>query len=206
MKRIVSVIALLSIFCIGITGCSKSEGSWIKNQELDESGQEIENAAGDFARVMEINYGSDIKGRALYMDEWKNGTRVNSELLQHGKAQKKEKYAMSATIPVNKEQLEWEITNDTMTMNPKTKNFPGSDSNFASLTTAIADDQKDTFKLKSGDEYILAVVAFQLTADSIKSITCGSAKECEEQLKEYEYAVVLRLKTTAEAKEAEELQ
>lgn len=206
MKKFAAAIALLSILCTSITGCSKSGGSWIKNHELTDREQMIADISGDFTRVLEINYDSDIKGQALYMDEWQNGTRVNSNLLLQGKAEKKEEYVMSTTIPENKEQLEWKISNGEQSMNPKTKNFPETDSNIASITAAIADDKEDSYNLKSGGEYILAVRAFQLTGDSIKSITCGSAKECEERLKEYEYAVVLRLKTFATAKEAEELQ
>ncbi|WP_312102886.1 hypothetical protein [Lachnoclostridium sp.] len=209
-KLILIILALLSTSMIG---CSSKNKNTVRNIELTEREKVIARFSGDMLAVLNFEYGNDIGGQALYLEEWIKGEKTNSYTISYGGTSETYGLYINSNVIKNDysacEGVEWNLMTETQglrtLLNPRYFQFPDNKTLDFSSQSVLGENQKNKVKLEPGKEYVLAARFFYLSVNDIKDIQCESIAEQEDLLKNIDYAVLLRLALYNTEEEAERL-
>ncbi|ABX41646.1 hypothetical protein [Lachnoclostridium phytofermentans] len=207
------VLIILALLSTSMIGCSSKNKNTVMNIGLTEREKVIASFSGDMFAELNFEFGNDIGGQALYLEEWIKGEKTNSYTISYGgTSETYGLYINSNTIKNDYsawEGVEWNLMTDAQglrtLLNPRYFQFPDNTTFDFRSQSVIGDSQKDKMKLESGKEYILAARFFYLSVNGIKDIQCESIAEQEDLLKNIDYAVLLRLALYNTEEEAERL-
>lgn len=200
---------ILCIVVICLTGCGSSITSTVKYIKLTEQEQRIASLTTDHVGILNISFADDIQSMVLYLDVWKNGECISSELLSYSEKQDNAVYI--AIDGIKSEDLKslgtvwnvgWKETpNGGMTKDSFTVNFDEHEQTGGGYVITFLGEENGSAMLKADDHYVLAMEGYAF-ADGISYASCETLSEKPEYLKAYDYAVVLRMDTFADAESA----
>lgn len=210
MKQVVvRPFIVLCIVVICLTGCGSSITSTVKYIKLTEQEQRIASLTTDHVGILNISFADDIQSMVLYLDVWKNGECISSELLSYSEKQDNAVYI--AIDGIKSEDLKslgtvwnvgWKKTpNGGMTNGPFTINFDEHEQSGGGYVVAFLGAENGSAMLKADDHYVLAMEGYTF-ADDITYSSCEILGKEPDYLEAYDYAVVLRMDTFADAEGA----
>jgi hypothetical protein len=206
------VLIILALLSTSMIGCSSNKNT-VRNIELTEREKVIARFSGDMLAVLNFEYGNDIGGQALYLEEWIKGEKTNSYTISYGGASETYDLYINSNVIKNDysacEGVEWNLMTDAKglrsLLSPFYFQFPDNKTFDVRSQSVLGENQKSKVKLEPGKEYILAARFFYLGVNGIKDIQCKSIAEQEDLLNNIDYAVLLRLALYNTEEEAERL-
>ena len=207
------ILAIFMISSILLIGCSNKNDNTLTNVALTEKEKVIASFSGDMFSVLKINFNREIGGMALYLEEWKDGEKINVSTLSYGGTTKENELYISSDISVDSNSkwngTEWKLITKYQgaraTSDVQTFQFGDGITAVGSSYSILGENQKTKIKLDPVEKYVLAARFFDLSGMGLKSVTCESLNENEELLKEFDYVVLLKLDLYRTEEEAERL-
>ena len=208
-------LLLCCILAFCLTGCTadkSTDESTVRGVQLSDREKKIA-MLGDYtaAGVLEFSCQQDVQGYLLQREIWKYGELAEESIAAYGGADSLEALYIGHKQEKNSEgapEITWELLRVRKDGYGKGSPFlrvafpECKDKEFSWSSQFWGQNRTEPIVLEAGKSYILAVESIDLGNDGWMDVGCGEYAEQEQNIKDSDCVILLRMDTFATAKEA----
>lgn len=207
-------LLLCCILAFCLTGCTadkSADESTVRGVQLSDREKKIAMLGDYTVGILEFSLQQDVQGYLLQREIWKYGELTEESIAAYGAANSLETLYIGHKQENNSEgipEITWEmlrVRNDGYSKGSPFLRvaFPEcKDKEFGWSSGFWGENSTEPIVLEAGKSYILSVEVIDLYNGNWKAVLCGEYTEQEQNIKDNDCVILLRMDTFATAKEA----
>ncbi len=198
------------ILTLCLTGCAAKQ-STVQGVQLSDREEKIAALGNYMVGILEFSLQEDVQGYLLQREIWKYGELAAESIAAYGGADSLEALYIGHKQEKNSEgapEITWELLRVRKDGYGKGSPFlrvafpECKDKEFSWSSQFWGQNRTEPIVLEAGKSYILAVESIDLGNDGWMDVGCGEYAEQEQNIKDSDCVILLRMDTFATAKEA----